>query len=491
MPPQSKSRKKRSVDVVSFEDLLAAHKTERGPGQLPLEGVVLIGVDLELQRRMAEGFAAPNRLESQPSLDAPKFSAPTFNLDGDCGINNGAPNNSALGNEQRTLPRREPNTDTSSQQFGHAREDSPRTNIDPEPPFPSKFSAPNFDEEFCLEDLLIRKTRSKSYVIHSIARIEDVFTSAERDLLKWMWERGRSVPNTQIRLLTGTNGEGARRLATQAGLIYNTFKNLTRSLATKLAIDIVKPERNLPTLYVVYHYSLILGRQRAAGFTGAVHKNGGGRELVNAKAQAAPRRSDLAVKDLEHIIGAPKFSAPQIGSGAPNFTPLSTNSGAPKIASPIRNKEYTSVKEDTTSPTSYSNLGAPKIVGDALFHRTGRTDIDAARLITKGCLESNATIQPHEIARLIESAHIPPNITNPVGFLIRALPSQCAAESIAHYRDQWRREDEQEKRRAEQEKAQTIVTARSILESVANGEQWDNDTLEWAKNILASQASII
>jgi hypothetical protein len=64
---------------------------------------------------------------------------------------------------------------------------------------------------------------------------------------------GRSVPVTaRIRLVTGPNGEGARRLASQADLIYNTFKNLTRALSTKFALNIVKPERNLPAIYAVY-----------------------------------------------------------------------------------------------------------------------------------------------------------------------------------------------------------------------------------------------
>src|SRR5579872_3774665 len=77
-PPHSKSRKKRSADVVSFEDLLAAHKTERRPGQLPQEGVVLIGVDLELQRRMAERIGLPTGAEIQPGSPAPNIGAPTF-----------------------------------------------------------------------------------------------------------------------------------------------------------------------------------------------------------------------------------------------------------------------------------------------------------------------------------------------------------------------------------------------------------------------------
>jgi hypothetical protein len=408
-----------------------------------------------------------------PNSGAPNFSALEFAGPTKQTINTGAPEPGApnIGAPHKTaLPSASPKAAHLPENGGAPKLDDP------------KFGAPEFD----LRDLLIRRTPTKTYTVHSVSRIEDAFTSAERDLLRWLWERGRSVPITQrIRLVTGPNGEGARRLATQAGLIYNTFKNLTRALSTKFALDIVKPDKNLPTIYAIYHYSAILERQRQAGFTGVVHKNGGGRELVDTKAQPASRRSDLTVDELEQTIGAPKFGAPKSGSPAPNFVAVSGNSGAPKIAALIRNKEYTSEKENTSSPASFPNSGAPTIVVDALFERTGRTDVDAARLITKGCLDANASIQTEEIARLIRTAQIPPNIANPVGLLIRALPSRCAAESIANYREQWRKEDDQEKRRREQERAQTRETARSILDGVSRGEQWDNDTIEWAKGVLA------
>src|SRR5215467_5914743 len=90
-PPQSKSRRKRSADVVSFEDLLAAHKTERGPGQLPPEGVVLIGVDVELQRRMAERLGLPAPSDSPSAPRAPNIGAPTFGWLPNLPTNTGAP----------------------------------------------------------------------------------------------------------------------------------------------------------------------------------------------------------------------------------------------------------------------------------------------------------------------------------------------------------------------------------------------------------------
>jgi hypothetical protein len=267
--PQNKPRKKRSVDADSFEDLIAAHKTERGPGQLPAEGIVLIGVDLELQRRMAERMGLP-------ALQDPAAAKP------------GAPN---FGAPEISEHAHDSNLNIGSQNLGAP-----------------KIGAPEISA----------RRSTKTYPVHSISRIEDVFTSAERSLLRWLWDKGRPAPATsRIRLVTGPHGEGARRLAAQAGLIYNTFKNLTRSLSNKFAIDIVKPEKNLPAVYAVYLHSAILERQRQAGFTGVVHKNGGARELVDAQARPAPRRADLTVKELEKIIGAPNFSAPKFVTDAP------------------------------------------------------------------------------------------------------------------------------------------------------------------------------
>jgi hypothetical protein len=288
----------------------------------------------------------------------------------------------------------------------------------------------------------------------------------------------------RVRVVAGANGEGARRLAARGGLIYNTFKNLTRSLSDKFALDIVKPERNGATAYAVYHYSAILQRQRQAGFTSVIHRNGGGRQLVDAQSRPAPRRGDLSVEDLERILAAPNIGALDSSSAAPNFGAPSDRSGAPKIAATIRNKEYTSKSEATSSTSAAANPGAPKIVLDALFERTGRADSEAARVIVRGCTEACPGIRAEEISRLIRTTPIPATIENPVGLLIRALPKHCAPESIQTYRQHWRREEEQETHRREQERTQAIKTARSILEGTARGEQWDDSAVAWAKDIL-------
>jgi hypothetical protein len=299
-PPlsQNKPRKKRSADVVTFEELLAAHKTERGPGQLPAEGVVLIGVDLELQRRMAERVGFP-----APESGAPNFTDlnnDTQSVDAPIESVNSAPRG-IPGAAELTAPTISAPGKASLNDGGASRIER---NIDAPPTNAPISGAPKFD----VRDLLIPRTRTKTHAVHAVSRIEDVFTAAERDLLRWLWEQGRPIPVTPgIRLAMGLHGEGARRLAAQSGLIYNTFKNLTRALSTKFALDIVRQEKNLPTIYAIYDNPGILERQRQAGFTGVVHKNGGGRELVDAQAQPAPRRSDLTVDELEHKISTQRY----------------------------------------------------------------------------------------------------------------------------------------------------------------------------------------
>src|ERR1019366_398599 len=211
----SRPRRKRQPEEDSLEDLLAAHKTQRGSGQLPAEGVVLIGVDLELQQRMAARHPVTLSNDSAPYSGA----RPTNALD-DLGTEPQFPAPISRPVLQFRQPPNATVLDFSALEFTKAATSSDNTGA-------LYLGAPNFSApEFDIEDLFVRRTASKTYTIHPVSRIEDVFTSSERDLIRWLWERGRQVPTTaKLRLATGANGEGARRLAAQAGLVYNTFKN--------------------------------------------------------------------------------------------------------------------------------------------------------------------------------------------------------------------------------------------------------------------------
>jgi hypothetical protein len=75
--PSRSQRKRRQAEVVSFDDLIAAHQTDRESGKLPPEGVVLIGVDTEFQMRMRAGFPASLEPEAKiPTSGVPKNSEP-------------------------------------------------------------------------------------------------------------------------------------------------------------------------------------------------------------------------------------------------------------------------------------------------------------------------------------------------------------------------------------------------------------------------------
>jgi hypothetical protein len=283
-------------------------------------------------------------------------------------------------------------------------------------------------------------------------------------------------------------------MAAQAGLVWNTFRNYTRALSTKFAIDIVRPAGNTPRLYVIWHYSAILERIRKAGFTGVVHKSGGGRELVDDESRPAQGRGDLSVQELKLMFGTAKSGTPRPGmpnrgipnSGAPSyatreqsFGTLSGNLGVPNFGASIRNKNYPSDKEDPSSPT---RSGVPnfKPVIDALFERTGKTDIEAARTIAKSCTEVNSDIRLEEIARMVRGFDFPKSISNPTGLLIRTLASRCAPESLELYRRRWAEEKEQTARLKASERQENERVARMIFDDPES----DEESREWARSIL-------
>jgi hypothetical protein len=503
---QNKSqRKRRQAEVVSFEDLLAAHQTDRESGKLPPEGVVLIGVDTEFQLRMRAGlpdiagvpknsaanFGSPNFATAEAVVAESTLDTTSLNRDTQHKVVNPPTLVLAaddLNNEQPIPHLGEPKSDVPN--FGEPNfgtSDSVDSEIEP-------------DSGFDIESLIQRRTAKKTYTVQPASRVEVILSAGELTLLRWYWEKGTPVPNCPMaRLVTGANGEGSRRMAAQAGLVWNTFRNYTRALSTKYAIDIVKPDGNTPRLYIVWHFSAILERVRKAGLTGVVRKNGGGRELVDAQSRPAPPREDLTVVELRRIFagkksggnepatfGSPNFGISNFATPEPKFGPVNEKFGEPKFDTPIRNKEYPSLKEvppsaSSVNTTGVPKFGAPKSIVDALFERTGRTDSEAARILAKTCVEANATITHEEIARLIRCFHIPASITNPVGLLIRTLASRCDPQSLAKYREQWRHEDEQGRKAREYERLQTEQAARMILEDPTTNEADKN----WARQILS------
>lgn len=439
------------------------------------------------------------------SLSVPKFSEHNFDAPEFGGLNKGVPQ---FGELNPSAPKYHgPSFDTpapgppAAPDAITARETpTGRASISELRTVPS-FTAPDFhseareqDEEvdFDLEAFLPARGSQRKYSTYAASRIEVILSPGELGLLRWYWEQGREVPGfPQARVVAGSNGEGSRRMAAQAGLVWNTFRNYTRSLSTKYAIDIVRPQGNSPRFYLVWHYRAILERIRKAGFTGVTHKNGGARELVDAESRPAPERPDLTVPELKRILTAAKLVTPKPGtvkSGTPSFGAenndtdvqtygtLSDKSGVPKFGTPIRNKEYPSSNELPSSST-----GVPKIVAHALFERTGRTDADAVRSIVARCAAANATVTHDEIGRLIRGFQIPKSIANPVGLLITSLAARCVPESLANYRHQWRQQDELAAEAGRHERAEEERIARIML----NDPEATSEDKEWARSILA------
>jgi len=358
------------------------------------------------------------------------------------------------------------------------------------------------DIGFLDESALGRRTGRRTFNVQPATRIETIFSPSELKVLNWMWSRGRAVDRVSMaRLVTASNGEGMRRLAIHFGVAYTTFRNLVRSLSTKLAVEIVKQETTHPAIYLVYHYSAILQRLRRAGLTGVVHKGSNAWVLVDANTQPAAAQPELTLQELKRKLIALKTNAVQITAlassderptagdsnalkswenqpDAVESDAVLPDSTAVKSAAPIRNKEYPSGREFPSPPPGKSN--APKSVIDALFERTQRTDADAARSITSSCTTANPTVTHDEIARLIREFQIPPTISNPVGLLIRTLATRCEPESLERYRRHWETEDLQAARFKLQQQQENERIARMILEDpdISESER------EWARDVL-------
>ncbi|HEY2860213.1 MAG TPA: hypothetical protein VGJ21_17470, partial [Terracidiphilus sp.] len=80
-------------------------------------------------------------------------------------------------------------------------------------------------------------------------------------------------------------------------------------------------------------------------------------------------------------------------------------------------------------------------------------------------------------------------IQNITGLLISKLALHCAPDAIEKYREQWRKEDEQEARRQQRDRAHAVEQARRILASVAQGEEWDKESIAAAKSLLAEEGA--
>jgi hypothetical protein len=347
-----------------------------------------------------------------------------------------------------------------------------------------------------------RRAGRRTFNVHAATRIETIFSPSELKVLNWMWSRGRAIDQVSMaRLVTASNGEGMRRLAIHFGVAYTTFRNLVRSLSTKLAVEIVKQETTHPAIYLVYHYSAILDRLRQAGLTGVIHKGSNAWVLVDADSQPAPAQPELTLHELKRKLITLKASAVKTtalcssetrlnASDSNAFNSLKTQPGAVEsgalsieptavnLAAPIRNKEYPTGREFPSSTTVKSN--APKPVIDALFERTRRTDADAARSITSSCTVANPTVTHDEIARLIREFQIPSTISNPVGLLIRTLATRCEPESLERYRRHWEAEDLQTARFKAQQQQENERVARMVLEDPETTES----ELEWAPGVL-------
>lgn len=247
-----KSRAKRHAETVSFDEIVAVHQTQRVAGQLPREGVALLGVDTEFQRRLGIVGAVE---AGAPVIGAPVESAPAVGTV------------DAVG---------KPGTDApvvGAPVTGLPITDAPAFK---RPSVPKRW-------RFC----------------------EDGHTLGEEKLYRTMYRLGHGSDGADKMLAIGE-----RPLAEEAGLSVSNVSIFLTTLVAKLAIENRgRLDKNRGTLFLVRSPENVLAARTAAGLTHIVKK---GRSVLLTNTQGVPVVG-APIKGAS-VTGAPVPGAPVTGT---------------------------------------------------------------------------------------------------------------------------------------------------------------------------------
>jgi hypothetical protein len=432
--------------------MVAEHSRPRKPGELPKEGVAMVGVDLD-QQSLYRTVAARLGLET---AGAAYHGAPTA----------GAPTLSPLIVPAAAVPAQGPNIEPLP-----CRDATASATLLGAPPV----GAPVVNETpFDLNALAFSRNKPAYKVIPSVLA-QDALLPNEEKLLEHLYRHGKTI-STAARLYRNA---GERTIAKELDLQYFSVQTLLRTLRDKFCLEICNPGKNRPKLFLVYSWQAILEHRRKSGYTFYIRKNGG-RILVSASGDPAPLRPDLDLDELQRLIdrltiGVANTGAPRPGALTVGAKP--TTIGTPMVGAVYRNSNIPTEKHSTTT-----TAGAPTVILDALYNKTNHTDTNAALKIFQQARNRNASVAVEEIARLIHDLPIPPSIENPTGLLIVRIPDCCDPDSLTNYRKRWAAIDEAEQRQILQKREENLRTATAILTDSAEyppGSKWHG----WALHV--------
>ena len=283
----------------------------------------------------------------------------------------------------------------------------------------------------------------------------------EEALYQILWRSGN--PETDdTRLAMMGYGEIAKRLR----LSFNNAKLACRRLIVKLAIEETAREvsdKSLGKTYRVFSYRRILERRQATGMEWVIRNKGV--EFVSPPAPDSP-----TITDPPSVIAA-CYNRPPSETG---------RGGVPVIAS----ASYIRFDREYTSSISSSSEVTPVL---RALSEYGNDDDDVALKLISQCqnLAPDCTVSEivhfiHLKGALIRRSR---RITNPMGFLLTAVPKCFAGEAFRQYRQEEKTRQEAEAATRERQEAD-IERWRKEQETVLNDPNSPEEDKRFARRIL-------
>ncbi|MEO5953668.1 MAG: hypothetical protein ABIQ44_14470 [Chloroflexia bacterium] len=270
----------------------------------------------------------------------------------------------------------------------------------------------------------------RTFPIREMKLAQDAHSRAEQQVYQSLWENAK-VLDEFSRVITIGFGTMARLVRLSES---NARINL-RSLIAKLAIEEYKNyicESSVGRTYRVFNYSEILRRRREAGLTWYMRRTLAVifvNPLTGERLNLGPNDPKGKVKTTPGINLTTAAGPSLIPAGGSNLDP----EPGPNLESPYR--EY--FREINPSETSSSSLLS------ATLSQYGTVDDDVINRLRGECRKRSADCTDEEIVHFVNEkgtlVHaVNTRISNPIGFLLTAVPKCLVGESFDLYRKKQR-----------------------------------------------------
>ena len=285
--------------------------------------------------------------------------------------------------------------------------------------------------------------------VRRATRVQDGHSLGEQALYDALWQAGRPYSD-DARIIT----LGYRNMSELARLTVNNCKANIQALIQKLAVAAAAPfSHSQGTTYIVYNFTTILQRRKAAGLTHCIRSRGV--VFVDPESGTPITRPMHQKSGIPESGIPPRVGLPESGKSG---VPYSDKEGVPETGS--QRKENSTRQAEPKTSTSIS---VPERLATALQQLVAFFDGDAVTLLWNECQMRAPDCTTDEVlyfARQKASVCRNGKIQNPVGFLLTAVPKCFEGEAFHHFRaEQVRLNEEERKRKEAQEERSRLQTA--------------------------------